>query len=669
MSFPSPSSVPGARKLLRALALALGTCSLLACGALSVQNDADSAKGASTSSTPSLRFVFVPGMNTDSPQLKDKAAQRFAVATANPLPTQAAYQVLKAGGSAVDAAIAAQMVLSLVEPQSSGIGGGAFLLHQHGPKIEAFDGRETAPSAATENLFLKADGKPMAFADAVAGGRSVGVPGAIKMLELAHRRYGKVVWADLFAPAIYWAEKGFPISPRLHTQLQAELKNGARLRQDPVAAAYFFDAEGQPKKVGERLSNPELASTLRALAAQGSQALHQGEIAQAVVDKVRQHPGNPGMLSLADLSSYQPKLREALCFDYVAGKTYQVCGFPPPSSGALAMGQILGILAHVQTSKNAAPLKLVDGLPSSDWLHDYTEASRLAFADRALYVADPDFVQAPAKGWQSMLSSPYLAQRASLIGLQSMKSAKPGDLPSQAAEVNPALQGIHITDTLARVASPDVAAPSARLATAHASLKPWPYAAMPAQPEYGTSHLSIVDSYGNALAMTTTIEDVFGARLMVKGFLLNNELTDFSFAPRDATGKPIANRVEPGKRPRSSMSPTLVFDKDSKALLMSLGSPGGANIIHYTTKTLYGIVNWGLSPQQAINLPNFSSLNGPTLLEENRFPAATVEALKARGHEVQLSPNLVSGLQALQKTPQGWVGGADPRREGIVLGD
>jgi gamma-glutamyltranspeptidase / glutathione hydrolase len=610
-------------------ALLLGACSGLPTRALA------------PSAVAAPHFVFKADFDIEPAKIKDQAAQKFAVAAANPLATSAAYQVLRAGGSAVDAAIAAQMVLTLVEPQSSGIGGGAFLLHHNGRKVEAFDGRETAPAQSDETLFLKADGKPMAFADAVASGRSVGVPGAVKMLELAHARHGKLPWAELFVPAIYWAENGFAISPRLHTQLLADLNNGAKLRQDPVAAAYFYAADGQPKPAGTWLRNPELANTLRALATQGAHALHRGDIAQAMVDKVRQHPVNPGFLSLNDLDGYAPKVREALCFDYAPAvqwvitsasaapkaRSLRVCGFPPPSSGAVAMGQILGILSHAQQGQTTATLQLAQGLPAPDWLHDYTEAARLAFADRALYLADPDFVPAPAAGWASLLGSNYLQSRARLIGANSMKSAKPGDLNAS------------------------------------------PFAAMATQPEYGTSHLSIVDSHGNALAMTTTIEDVFGARLMVKGFLLNNELTDFSFAPRDATGKPIANRVEPGKRPRSSMSPTLVFDQTSGELLMSLGSPGGANIIHYSTKTLYGIANWGLTPQQAINLPNFSSLNGPTLLEQNRFPATTVDALKARGHEVQLSPNLVSGLQALVKTPQGWVGGADPRREGVVLGE
>ncbi|MDP3755543.1 gamma-glutamyltransferase family protein, partial [Polaromonas sp.] len=345
-------------------------------------------------------------------------------------------------------------------------------------------------------------------------------------------------------------------------------------------------------------------------------------------------------LSLADLAGYQAKKREPICHDYRAqARDYRICGMPPPSSGAIAVGQILGILNNTP----AATLALDTGMggtagaaPSADWLHLYTEASRLAFADRAQYLADPDFVQPPGGSWMSLLDPAYLADRARLIaaqpGGQSMKVAKPG--------------------TPGGVKSA--------------------YAPMPEQPEYGTSHISIVDAYGNAIAMTTTIEDAFGARQMVGGFLLNNELTDFSFAPTDASGAPVANRVQPGKRPRSSMAPTLVFDKATGQLVMSGGSPGGALIIHYTAKTLYGVLNWGQMPQQAINLPNFGSLNGPTLLEEKRFAPATVEALKARGHEVR-EMAMTSGLQAITRGQAHgkplWLGGADPRREGVVMGD
>ncbi len=557
------------------------------------------------------------------------ATHTFAVAAANPLATDAGYQVLKAGGNAIDAAIAVQMVLALVEPQSSGIGGGAFLLHYDGKDVEAFDGRETAPSAATERLFVGADGKPMSFYQAVVGGRSVGVPGTVRMLEMAHQQHGSLPWAKLFEPAITLAERGFKVSARLNSLLASE----KYLKDDPTAAAYFYRADGSPRGVGETLRNPELAQVLRKIASNGSKALLEGDVAQAIVDKVQHHPTNPGQLSLADLAQYKPVKRAPICSDYRANAhDFRICGFPPPSSGAIAVAQILGVLANTP----AATLPLQDGVPSANWLHLYTEASRLAFADRALYLADPAFISPPAGNWMSLLDPAYLAERAKLIGqapgAPSMKTAQPGT-PG----------GVKTS-----------------------------FAPMPEQIEYGTSHISIVDGHGNGLAMTTTIESGFGARQMVRGFLLNNELTDFSFAPSDASGAPIANRVEPGKRPRSSMAPTLVFDKATGALLMSAGSPGGALIIHYTAKTLYGVLNWGMLPQQAINLPNFASLNGPILLEEKRFPAATVDALKARGHEVR-QIEMTSGLQAITRGQAHgqklWLGGADPRREGIVMGD
>lgn len=553
------------------------------------------------------------------------ATTRFAVAAANPLATDAGYQVLKAGGSAIDAAIAVQMVLTLVEPQSSGIGGGAFLLHYDGRDVEAFDGRETAPMGADERLFLGADGKPLAFYDAVVGGRAVGVPGTIRMLEVAHRQHGKLPWAALFQPAIRLAEGGFRVSPRLNTLVAGD----AHLKKDPAAAAYFYQANGEPHPVGHTLRNPELAAVLRRVAAEGARAFYEGEVARAIVDKVQRHPTNPGKLSLLDLSAYQPKKRAPLCHDYRAqARDYRICGFPPPSSGAIAIGQILGILSNT-TAEN---LPLVNGLPSADWLHLYTEAARLAFADRAQYVGDPDFVQPPGGNWMSLLDPAYLTSRAGQIGAQSMKVAQPGNPGQRTGQYAPSAEQI----------------------------------------EVGTSHISIVDPFGNAIAMTTTIEDQFGARQMVRGFLLNNELTDFSFAPADAQGRPIANRVQPGKRPRSSMAPTLVFDKATGKLVMSGGSPGGALIIHYTAKTLYGVLNWGLTPQQALDLPNFGSTNGPTLLEEKRFPPPVVQALQARGHEVR-EMNMTSGLQAItvgnvHGRPM-LLGGADPRREGIVMGD
>ncbi len=558
-----------------------------------------------------------------------KTATRFMVAAANPLATDAGYRVLQRGGSALDAAIAVQMVLTLVEPQSSGIGGGAFLMLFDGGQpgqVQAWDGRETAPAAADERLFLDGEGKPLPFAQARTGGRAVATPGVVKMLEAAHRQHGRLPWAELFEPAITLADKGFAMSPRLHRQLQGDIV----LRQDPLARAHFYRSDGEPHPVGHRMQNPALASVLRLLAAQGSDAMHRGPVADDLVARVQGH-AVPGRLSAADLRSYAPKLREALCTPWRV--VYRVCGFPPPSSGHLAVMQILGLLEQLPAA--AQPIPLQAGVPNADWLHLYTEASRLAYADRALYVADPDFVSAPGGRWTSLLDPAYLQQRAALIGPRSMNTATPG----QPGNVPVAL------------------------------------APMPDQPEHGTSHISVVDAQGRAVAMTTTIEAAFGARLMADGgtglpggYLLNNQMTDFSATPADAQGRPVANRIEPGKRPRSSMSPTLVFDSRDGRLLMTLGSPGGPVIIHFTAKTLIGTLQWGLSPQAAIDLPNFGSLNGPTLLEKGLFPAATLAGLRERGHRVT-EMELTSGLQAIQRTPAGWTGGADPRREGEVRGD
>jgi gamma-glutamyltranspeptidase/glutathione hydrolase len=553
------------------------------------------------------------------------SAKRFAIAAANPLATEAGYQVLTSGGSAIDAAVAVQMVLTLVEPQSSGIGGGAFILHWDGARVEAFDGREIAPATADERLFLQSDGQPMRFEEAVVGGRAVGVPGTVRVLEMAHARHGRLPWARLFEPAITLAEQGFEVSPRLHELLRVE----TALRTQPQAAAFYYDGRGEPWPVGHRLTNPALAAVLRAIAERGSDAFYRGPIAADLIHRVQSFPGNPGRLSEADLAGYRPQLREAMCDDWKA--RWRVCGFPPPSSGHLALMQMLKLMAF--SPAVAAPL---DGeMPSAAWLHLYTEAARLAFADRNQYVADPDFVSPPGGRWSSLLDDAYLRQRARAIGASSMQSAQPG-LPGPSRAV---------------------------------------FAPQPEQPEYGTSHISIVDAQGQAIAMTTTIEAMWGSRILADGgtglpggYLLNNQLTDFSFAPTAADGRPIANRVQPGKRPRSSMTPTLVFDRGDGRLLLSAGSPGGALIIHYTAKAVIASLDWGLDAQQAVALPNFGSLNGPTLLERGRFPASTIEALQARGHVVQ-EIDMTSGLQALQRTREGWFGGADPRREGIVRGD
>lgn len=547
-------------------------------------------------------------------------AQRFMVAAANPLAVDAGYQMLKAGGSALDAAIATQMVLGLVEPQSSGIGGGAFMLYFDGAKIVAFDGRETAPASADDKLFLGADGKAMPFHQAVVGGRSVGVPGVLRMLELAHKQYGKLPWQVLFEPAIKLARDGFSVSPRLAVLLESE----TYLKTDPVAAAYFYDAQGKSRPVGYWLRNPALAATLQKIAAEGADTFYSGQIAQDIARKVTQHPNNPGGLTVQDLAAYKAKTRTAICSDY---RAWTVCGMPPPSSGGIAIAQMLGILE----TKDMRSLAPIDGVLNADAVHLFTEAGRLAYADRNRYIADPDFVPLPKDGLRALLDKKYLAQRAALIGEKAMGRAS---------------AGMPFTQQLA-----------------------WGTDTSPELPS--TSHISIVDGNGNALAMTTTIENGFGSRQMVDGFLLNNELTDFSAEAIDADG-PIANRVQAGKRPRSSMSPTLVFEKESKKLVLSVGSPGGSAIINYVSKTLVGVMDWGLNVQQAINLPNIGSRNGPTELEQGRVSDSLITQLKAKGHEVQVMEQ-TSGLHGIMRLSvhgeEVWFGAADPRREGIAKGD
>jgi gamma-glutamyltranspeptidase / glutathione hydrolase len=547
------------------------------------------------------------------------AFKKYAVAAANPLAAQAGADILKAGGSAVDAAIAVQMVLTLVEPQSSGIGGGAFLLHFDGRQVQAYDGRETAPQAADENLFVK-DGKPLSFYDAVVGGRSVGAPGVVKMLELAHKQHGRLAWKALFAPAIKLAQEGFAISPRLFTLLSGE----KYLKEDAQAAAYFYRADGSPKPIGTLLQNPELALTFREIAERGAEALSDGPIAAEIIAKVQLHPTNPGKLTGLDLEKYQAKVREPVCSVY---RIYRVCGMPPPSSGGIAIAQMLGMLEQ----RNLIASEPVQGVPTADALHLIAEVEKRAYADRNQYVADTDYILLPGGSSLRMINARYLANRGASISSEASGKAAAGRFEETAQSYAP-----------------------------DASLEP-----------SGTSHISIVDANGNAVSMTSTIEDQFGSRQMVRGFMLNNQLTDFSLSPTE-NGKSVANRVQPGKRPRSSMSPVLVFDNKSNQLLMTAGSPGGSAIINYVAKVLIGTLDWGLDMQRAIDLPNFGSRNlgenGTLELEKGRFPQATIDALKARGHEVS-EMEQTSGLQGIMRTPTGWFGGADPRREGIVAGE
>ena len=541
------------------------------------------------------------------------------VAAANPLAVAAGHQMLQQGGNAVDAAIAVQMVLNLVEPQSSGIGGGAFMLFHHGRDgvLTAYDGRETAPAAAQPDRFLDNEGKPLKFYDAVVGGRSVGVPGTLRMLELAHRQFGKLPWARLFKPAIALAEQGFAVSPRLHGAIVGE----KYLTQERTRA-YFRNPDGTPLAVGQTLKNPEFAVTLKRIAAEGADALYKGEIAHDIVATVRSAPTNPGDLTEADLTAYRAKVREPVCGWY---RVYKVCGMSPPSSGGITVLQILGILEPYD-------MKALGG-ESLISVHLFSEAGRLAYADRNQYLADPDFVKPPP----GLIDPAYLRERSALIKLDaSMGRAEPGV---------PAIP---------------------RPARKHAAV-PQRFGAGAALEFPSTSHISIVDRYGNALAMTTTIEDAFGSRLMTgSGFLLNNELTDFAFEPV-VEGKPVANRVEAGKRPRSAMAPTIVYDAKGK-IVMIAGSPGGSAIINYVAKTLIGVLDWGLDPQAAIDLPNVGSRNGPTELEKDTSAVALEPKLKALGHEVRVMEH-TSGLQAIVRTPGGWIGGADPRREGTAAGD
>jgi gamma-glutamyltranspeptidase/glutathione hydrolase len=533
-------------------------------------------------------------------------AENWMIAAAHPLAVEAGAKVLRAGGTAADAMVAVQAVLGLVEPQSSGLGGGAFLVWHDGAsgEITTLDGRETAPMDATPTLFQDETGQPLAFFDAVVGGRSVGTPGTPALLKAAHERWGRAAWPGLFEDAIRLAEEGFPVSPRLASLVAGDAE---RLARFPAARAYFLPG-GEPLAVGDRLRNPAYAATLRTLAEHGPRAFYTGEIAADIVATVQGAPGNPGVLSETDLAIYRVRERPALCAPY---RIYEVCGMGPPSSGASTVGQILGLLS---------PFDLA-GLGPDDpeaW-RLIGDASRLAFADRGRYLADSDFVPVPLKG---MLAPDYLKARSELLrGDDALPQVAPGR-----PEFDHAL---NLAD------DQSIELPS-------------------------TSHISIVDDYGNALSMTTTIENGFGSRLMVRGFLLNNELTDFSFASHDE-GRTIANRVEPGKRPRSSMAPT-ILRRDGAPVLV-LGSPGGSRIIGYVAKTIIAWADWGMDVQKAVALPHLVNRFGPYDLEEPRLAAP----LRDMGYEVTLR-DLTSGLHVIEI---GAVlrGGADPRREGLAYGE
>lgn len=537
-------------------------------------------------------------------------AENWMVAAANPLAVEAGARVLRAGGSAADAMVAVQVVLGLVEPQSSGLGGGAFLIWYDAAsnQLTTLDGRETAPRAATHILFQDENGEPLKFFDAVVGGLSVGTPGTPALLEEAHRRWGRSPWPSLFEDGIRLAEEGFLVSPRLASLVEADAE---RLARFPATASYFLP-DGVPLAQGQRLTNPEYGETLRVLAADGASGFYGGEIAADIISAVRNAPGNPGVLSGVDLALYQVIEREPVCAAY---RVYEVCGMGPPSSGALTVGQILGMLDGF----DLAGL----GPDSAEAWRLIGDASRLAFADRGRYMADSDFVPMPTQG---LVDPAYLAERAALLkATTALTEVTPGN-----PEFDHALN--------------------------------WADDASIELPS--TSHISIVDTYGNVLSMTTTIENGFGSRLMTNGFLLNNELTDFSFRTH-GDGVPIANRLEPGKRPRSSMSPTIVMQDGAPVL--AIGSPGGSRIIGYVAKSIIAWADWGMDVQQAVSLPHLVNRFGTYDVETGTSAEALADALGGLGFEVS-ARDLTSGLHAIE-IRGGLRGGADPRREGIALGE
>jgi gamma-glutamyltranspeptidase/glutathione hydrolase len=627
----------------RAPTAAAGPCEIVANGTPAPKASPVPAAGsATTSKSLGTNPEVATGYRRDMTAVH---TAHYAVATANPLATQAACEILRDGGTAADALVTAQAVLGLVEPQASGIGGGGFLLYYDAAagSVEAYDGREVAPAAATENYLRwvsdtdRTEPKP----DARGSGRSIGVPGIVRMLSDVHDEHGKSSWRDLFSPATRLADDGFDISPRLATAIADA---APKLRVDEQAAAYFLNPDGSPKAAGTRLTNPAYSKTLGAIASGGAAAFYTGDIARAIVESATDASSGrtPSLMTMEDLAGYTAKKREPLCTGY---RGREICGMPPPSSGGIAVAATLGMLEHfAMNDHEPTDVDLNGGRPAVMGVHLISEAERLAYADRDRYVADTDFVPLPGGSPDTLLNSAYLAGRAALISEQhTMGTAKPGEFGAPSSTPIPV-------------------------------------------PEHGTSQISVVDAQGDAAALTTTVESAFGSFHLADGFVLNNQLTDFAAEPVGPDGLPVANRVQPGKRPRSTMAPTLVFEHSSSGrgpLYAVVGSPGGSVIIQFVAKTLVGMLDWGLNPQQAVSMVDFGAANSPKTNVGGEHPVIDtsgppgqagdhdplVQGLRALGHQVDLADQS-SGLSAIVRNgSEGWVGGADPRREGLVMGD
>jgi gamma-glutamyltranspeptidase / glutathione hydrolase len=650
---------PTPRPATRALQIVLGV--LLLAGCHDNDDDTDLVAQNACLQFSSSGAVYDPGtpgqggapeIPTGFASKKTAFSRSYMVVAANPLATKAGCEVLKKGGSAIDAAIATQMVLNIVEPQSSGIGGGAFMLHydRRAGTVTAYDGRETAPAAATENYlrWISSTQQTTPLPNARASGRSIGTPGVLHMLDSARRDGGKLPWKELFDPAIRIATEGFRISPRMSASIAA---SATQLARDPESRAYFLDSAGAAKATGTLLTSPALAATFTSIANGGIAAFYSGAMAQDIVDEIADTTGGitPGQTTLADLAAYRSVKRTAICTTY---RTLWVCGMPPPTSGGIAVAQILGILENFDLSLHK-PTAIDDngGKPQAFGVHLVAEAQRLAYADRDRYVADTDFIPLPGTNSASpaaLIDRSYLRSRAGLIDLtRSMGTATAGTFPGFV-----------------------------------------PQGSQGASTENGTTQVTVVDGSGNVVSLTTTVESAFGSFHMTRGgFLLNNQLTDFSATPTDATGAPIANRIQANKRPRSSMAPTLLFRTNSDGtrgeFRMATGSPGGATIIQYVTKTIVGFADWGLDAQQATSMVAFGAANNANTNVGSEHPNvdatnggnndALITGLRALGHTVNTAQQS-SGIGTIvrRSNPQGYYyleGGADPRREGVVLGD